>query len=311
MRWRQASVRSAPLPQDPVFIVGYPRSGTTLLQRFLVMQPGFHSLPETHYFSVIERRLHLGEKEQIAPSELDVLLQAVVEKMETRLAEGEIRLLAMAAERCRLTSKMAFEFLVSRLLTPAPPRRKLFLGASWRWIEKTPSHANFLRRVLLLYPRAQVIHVLRHPVPAILSRRRKFPFNRETPLERMAAAWHQMMGNVELSRRQFPGRILSLRYEDLVADADTGLRAVEAFLHAAFGPGRLCLAGRSEADERLILPSETWKLGDQTDEIVNTNDQYRSQADPADIERIESVVGERMREYGYNRFAGPCPVESR
>jgi len=302
MKRKPTGGKTLPLPQDPVFIVGYPRSGTTLLQRFLVTQPGFCSLPETHYFSVIERRLRLDESERIAASELDVLRQAVEEKMETRLAEEEIRSLAKAAKRGRLTSKMAFEFLVSRSLVPQRPGSAP--GGPWRWVEKTPTHANFLERILHLYPRAQVIHVLRHPVPAILSRRRKFPFNRETPLERLANAWNRLQENVERSRRQSPGHILSLRYEDLVEDPDSNLRAVEAFLRATFAPGRLDLIGRSPDDDLLILPSETWKLDDKKDVIANTNEKYRNEVHPADVDLIESIVGERMREYSYGHFAG-------
>jgi hypothetical protein len=291
-----------PLPQDPVFIVGYPRSGTTLLQRFLATQPGFRSLPETHFFSVIEGRLRLGAEERVAASQLGALRQAVEEKMESRLTEAEARLLAREAEQGRLTSKTAFEFLVSRRLSPP-------LGEGpWRWVEKTPTHANFIGRILGLYPRAQVIHVLRHPVPAILSRRRNFPFNRETPLERLAEAWNRMQENVEAGRRSFPDRILTLRYEDLIADADAHLRAVEAFLCARFASGRLELTGAAPADEHLFLPSETWKRRDRSDRVACTNERYRLEADPADVERIEAVVGQAMWRCGYAPFprAGGC-----
>ncbi len=287
------------LPQDPVFIVGYPRSGTTLLQRFLVAQPGFYALPETHYFSVIERRLHLGENGRIAVSDIDVLCAAVAEKMEVPLAAAEIRLLAGAAERNELTSKMAFEFLVSRFLAsqvvPGGP-------TCWRWVEKTPTHANFLERILQVYPRAQVLHILRHPVPAILSRRRKFPFNRETPLEKLAWAWNRLLDNAERSRELHPGQIHFLRYEDLVGAAEKTLPAIGAFLHSpslTADSGRIRPQGLPAAP---TLPSETWKLQDMSVALTNTNESYRQTASAGDVERIESIVGDKMRPYGYGHF---------
>ena len=41
------------LTQNPVFIVGCPRSGTTLLQALLATQAGFYSFIETHFFNLI------------------------------------------------------------------------------------------------------------------------------------------------------------------------------------------------------------------------------------------------------------------
>ena len=36
--------------KDRIFIVGCPRSGTTLLQSLLAAHPQIHSFPETHFF---------------------------------------------------------------------------------------------------------------------------------------------------------------------------------------------------------------------------------------------------------------------
>jgi len=289
------------LPQDPVFIVGYPRSGTTLLQRFLVAQPGFLSFPETHYFTVIERRLHLDGNGRISASEIGTLRQAVAEKMAARLAEAETRLLTRAAERNELTSKMAFEFLVSRSL--APQVAAAGVRTPWRWVEKTPTHANFLERIMHCYPDAQVIHMVRHPVPAIASRRSKFPFNRETPLEQLAHAWNRLDENVSRGRELFPASIISLRYEDLVADARKELAAVGAFLRAPWDMERLNLSRGEAGLASLALPSEAWKLEDSARDVVNTNESYRESLPAADVERIESIVGERMRQHGYGHFA--------
>jgi hypothetical protein len=42
-----------PLPENPVFVVGYPRAGTTFLQSLLATQEGFMAFRETHFFSRI------------------------------------------------------------------------------------------------------------------------------------------------------------------------------------------------------------------------------------------------------------------
>lgn len=288
------------LPQDPVFIVGYPRSGTTLLQRLLVAQPGFHSLPETHYFTVIERRLQLGENDRIAVSDIGALSEAIAEKMDVQLTAQEIGQLTETAQRSELTSKMAFEFIVSRFLAA---QIEAGGAASWRWVEKTPTHANFLERILQIYPLAQVLHIIRHPVPAILSRRRKFPFNRETPLERLAWAWNRLLDNAELSRERHPRQVHALRYEDLVGDMENTLRAVGAFLHAPSLMARAASIRWQELPAAPVLEHETWKLQDMNAALANTNETYRQTAGAGDVETIEAIVGARMARFGYGHFS--------
>jgi hypothetical protein len=290
-----------PLPQDPVFIVGYPRSGTTLLQRFLVAQAGFYSFPETHFFSVAAKRIQPAEVGHVSPADLGVLLAAMIEKTGFRISEEDRADLARTAQRDELSMKNVFELMVSRLLAPQfgqkPP------SAAWRWVEKTPTHANFLECILPLYPEAQVLHIVRHPVPAIASRRSKFPFNRETPLEQLAHAWNRLDENVSRGRALFPASIISLRYEDLVADARKELAAVGAFLRMPWDMERLNLPRGEAGLASLALPSEAWKLEDSARDVVNTNESYRESLPAADVERIESIVGERMRQHGYGHFA--------
>ena len=45
------------LSQNPIFIVGFPRSGTTLLQSLLCTQKGVVSFPETHFFDIIAKTI--------------------------------------------------------------------------------------------------------------------------------------------------------------------------------------------------------------------------------------------------------------
>ncbi len=289
------------LPQDPVFIVGYPRSGTTLLQRLLVAQPGFFSLPETHYFSVIEKRAGLQGGEALPPAGLDPLLRALRDKMELDLDAGEVASLSRSAERGELTSKEAFEFIVRRHLAPQLAGRPP--DGPWRWVEKTPTHANFLPRILGLYPRAQVLHIVRHPVPAVVSRRRKFPFNRETPLAQLAWAWRRLEENVRRSREQFPGRMHSLRYEDLAADVPGQMHAIASFLGTTWDERKLELRPEPHGLAAIALPAEEWKRRDAAGKVADTNDSYRGTLADEDIQCIEDVAGEAMRRHGYGHFS--------
>jgi hypothetical protein len=355
------------LPQNPIFVVGYPRSGTTLLQALLATQLGFYSFPETHYFYyIVEQSLvfagkgasveqeagtlpggftaylsklipsrvapvyasllsrlgrivpqrhvakevpenkasqpyltrGLPENDIIQPASLDQAFELIHQKIDFRFSPEEVAAIRHCAEMNELSSKRFFESIVSHFLNMQGVA--LDGSADFRWIEKTPLHANVLDQVLACYPRAQVVHILRHPVPAVFSRKLKFTFAQDAPVERLAKEWLLLVQNVERFRDQFPGRIYMLRYEDLVEDFENQVKAVAEFLHFTFDFSRLSLFG--DACRTVTLPSETWKRLDQTLRLENTNAAYRDSISPDLAASVEAIVGDKMRHYGYEPF---------
>lgn len=292
------------LPQNPVFIVGYPRSGTTLVQRLLAAQPGFRTVPETHYFNVIERKVGWegGDNESIPSEFLAAIYDKIHEKMNFRFSDPERAELERRAEKRELTSKTLFESIIGRFLSNRAP--DIEAGSSFRWIEKTPNHAHFLDRIVRLYPRMQAIHVLRHPVAAIFSRKLKFPFNRDVPVSELARRWNRMIKDVEQFKNAFPGLLLTVRYEDLFTGLDRELEALGKFLSLSFDAKAVeaVLEGTENPAEGFILASEPWKLEDRRRVWGNTNDAYRNVFSGDDVEAIESVVGENMEKCGYGPY---------
>ena len=293
------------LPQDPIFIVGYPRSGTTLVQRLLATQAGLYTLPETHYFSVIEKEVEWESEdhEHISAVSLPALFIRIQEKMGFRVSASEIDELERREEKKDLTSKALFEWIVGRFLSSLHPA--LEAQPSFRWIEKTPHHANHLERIIQLYPRMQALYILRHPVPAIFSRKLKFPFNQELPLDVLAKRWNRMVRNVERFQSAFARHLHVLRYEDLFIDLEKEFKDIGGFLPFTFNMKavRRFQNGKEKRRESFLLPSETWKLADFRLRFTNTNDSYRDLFSGDDIAAIEAVVGENMKKYGYESYA--------
>lgn len=287
------------LPQNPIFIVGYPRSGTTLLQRLLLTQPGFYSFLETHYFNVVEKSVQFDEKENIHPSCLGRVFEKIYEKMEFRFTPQEIETFHRLADEKKLSSKNLFEFIVTRFLLKQPG---IDSSASFRWIEKTPYHANFLNRIVKFYPDVQILHIIRHPVPAIFSRKRKFPYNRQTPVSILAKHWNNIHKNIERFKEKFPGYIYTLRYEDLVKEKKKELGAIGNFLNMNFDFSSISKV--EQISKTLILPSEVWKLEDRNKNFENTNETYRDIITKTDAALVETIVMKKMKKYGYSPYFG-------
>jgi hypothetical protein len=139
-------------------------------------------------------------------------------------------------------------------------------------------------------------------VPAILSRKNKFPFNRVTPLEQMARGWNRMQERVEQFRLMYGAQIHVMRYEDLMADMESMLQSASAFLNISFD--FLLLQGMREQQDarRFILAKETWKQGDVERDIASTNDAYKESASRDQVAAIEAIVMKTMRRCGYRPY---------
>lgn len=288
------------LPQNSIFIIGYPRSGTTLLQRLLVTQPGIFSFPETHYFCVIEKILKRDETGNILPECFDNVFKKINEKMEFQFTREEITTLTVLSERKLLSSKRFFEYIISRFLLNLHPAVERI--NSYRWIEKTPNHALFIDRIMEFYPEARILHILRHPVPSVFSRKIKFPFNHETPIDELARRWDSMLESVERFKEMYPGNIYTLRYEDLVEDMEKELAVVADFIGITFDFSLLSYFKNKEKNGTMILPSESWKLDDIQRDVSNTNLAYKERISPEDAQIIEEITIKGMNKYGYRPY---------
>ena len=287
------------LPQNPIFIVGSPRSGTTLLQSLIATQPGIYSFPETHYFSVIEKQAVPDPAlDTIDGNRLEKALETIEKKLEFTLSQEVIEALQVLAQQRRLTSKTLFESIVIHHLT----RQKVTLDppAPFRWVEKTPTHCNFLHRIFALYPAARVLHIVRHPVPAVFSRKELFPTNKQTPLEELAHGWRRMQENVRRHQQEKPQSIHSLRYEDLVERLPQTMEKIGMFLEIDLDTQ--LMRNHHRQATALTLGSEPWKQHTAARDIANTNHRYKDFVKAPEAARIEAIAAEQMAFFGYKAF---------
>lgn len=181
----------------PLFIVGFFRSGTTLLEQMLSRHPDVHACGELGLLpQLIDTSGLSGRIDDGAPGDLAAPLSAVRD-----------------------------EYL-SAIRGMADP------GARYA-TDKLPLNLFRLAWIRLLFPEARVVHMLRHPLDSVLSAFFK-PFlqGNEWSLDlpscaRMFAAGWQHAQHF----RTLPGLdYLALRYEDLVRDPAGELRRVLEFL---------------------------------------------------------------------------------
>ncbi len=192
----------APPAHTPVFLIGFPRSGTTLLDQILSSHSGIVCLEEKEHFS-----------------------DALAEVLVTPERVWDISALS-AAEIARVR-----EGYWRRVEAPA--------GALV--IDKFPLNIVVLPLIKRIFPDAKIIFALRDPRDVVLScYQQRFGMNAAMAqfleLGRAAAYYGQVMGLFELCRERLSPDLHQVRYEDVVADLEGAARGLCAFLGVAYEP---------------------------------------------------------------------------
>ncbi|MEP6512150.1 MAG: sulfotransferase, partial [Dokdonella sp.] len=189
---------------SPVFIVGFPRSGTTLLEQMLDAHPGLQSMDENPFFDRLADTLRRHNRAVL--DDLGVLRQLDCDELRKRY-------LGLVSEKIQR-----------------------------RWeaqlVDKNPLNMLWLPLIQRLYPAARHVLAIRHPCDVILSCymqnfRSSILIAASATLERLARAYVEAMQVWLRHVEVFQPNVLVCRYEDLVADTEGQTRRMAAFLGIA------------------------------------------------------------------------------
>jgi hypothetical protein len=192
-----------------IFLLGAPRSGTTLLARILSAHPQIHGRAEPHLITPIAHLGYYGTVQK-APYDPNNVQQAVKEFV-ADLPGGEADYLdALRAYA---------DTMYGRMLAGAPAGKRYFL-------DKTPAYALVLPFLTRLYPDARYIVLTRHPLAVLTSYVASF-FDGDYEV---AVAHNPILARyvpaLAWILRQRPVPLIHVRYEQFVADPEAGFRAI-------------------------------------------------------------------------------------
>lgn len=177
----------------PVFVLGMPRSGTSLLEQVFAAHPEIYGAGELKYLTQVlnniqfgPHRLILNDTEEIFPYEQN--------------ASWEIR----GQRYVDLVEKLA-----------GKPYKRI--------VDKMPGNFMTVGLIKAILPKARIIHTRRHPMEVCLSCYRihfqeghMWSYN----LKEMARYYRSYWDIMEHWRKEFPDVMLEVRYEDFVMNFD-------------------------------------------------------------------------------------------
>jgi tetratricopeptide (TPR) repeat protein len=193
----------------PIFVVGLPRSGSTLIEQILAS----HSAVE-------------GTQELADIPRYVLELQGRERDFESPRYPGVLALMP-GAEFARLADKYLHDTRVYRTGQP-------------RFIDKMPNNFRHLGLIRLMFPNAKIIDARREPMACcfgnlkqLFARGQEFAYSIED-IGRYYRTYLELMEHWDVA---LPGRILRVHHEDLVEDLERSVRLILDFCELPFEPG--------------------------------------------------------------------------
>ncbi len=259
VRWRLTS-RTSDFPC--IFVVGAPRSGTTLLQTLLQAHSrcfgieaetglfDFQSLfrPERHHFGL----------------------------------EGAARDQAMGEASDRV------DFMDRQI------RRLAAETGGSRFVEKTPQHVLRLRVILRSFPRSQVIHIVRDGRDGFCSAKG----HRNIPQRRSAATFASYWNKCVVAGLQHEqdDRVRRFSYEELAADPHATLESMMSWLGLQLEDRQLDVSSRS-TDQRAQRDVFA-RLGSAID--ASSVGRWRTELSSTEQASFNQIAGPTLKRLGYD-----------
>ena len=195
------SVQVNQTSKKPVFIIGLPRSGTTLVEQILAAHPGVYGA-----------------------GELSDLRDVILEKFDKRDAFHTPIICEFLGKTgfpsSKITSEIAQSYL-NRISKRAPNALRI--------IDKQPLNDRYLGFAALAFPNATFIHCvrdLRDTSVSCLSKNFESNFCFTDTIDTMASYAKAQREHMAFWEQVFPGRIHTVNYEDVVEDVETEARRI-------------------------------------------------------------------------------------
>jgi hypothetical protein len=271
----------------PIFVVGFPRSGTTLLRLMLHSHPRIAIPYETSFLLAAYReRRRFGDLTEVANRRR--LAEFIVDRK-----EGKFHLM-------RLDRADVVERIVA-----APPTLGSALAAVYstyadgfgkpRWGDKRPSYVRWLDVLLRLFPDAQIVNLVRDGRDCLASLLDVPWYSRDVYY--WVAEWAAAIDAGTRAAARLPaGSFHQLRYEDLVASPEAQLRRLCEFLGETYDPA---MAEPNRLAPEIVPRNRSWHRRTHAPVTTERIGAWTGRLEAWQIGLCEAAVGDRLTSLGY------------
>jgi len=269
-----------PLGQGLVFLLGLPRSGTTLLSVMLGRHPAISAPPEPWLMLALSEIGHVPKNHPVDSRHLSVAVN--------RFLGEEGRILA-----ARAAATSVYSAHLSRV------GRQVF-------IDKTPRYYFILEFLISVFPEARFIWLCRDPMDVAASYLTTWKIKLPEILKKGYDTPHSFDLTIGLDRliafhKRYPGAVEVIHYEELTLNPGARLAAILERIGLSFTAEDL--AGMTEFDTRDRDPVDFGdpKIHSTSTPHTNSVGSWRWTFDSSQLEVLLDAIGvDRMRYLGYD-----------
>ncbi|WP_405144658.1 sulfotransferase [Sphaerisporangium sp. NBC_01403] len=274
-------------PDRPIFVIGCPRSGTTMLQLMLHSHERIAVPPETRFLlsTYFRRRLHGDMRdaenrrrlaEWIATDKATKFRELGVDRTSyvRRAVEGPGSLGSVMGE--------AFRAYAERFGKP-------------RWGDKRPCYVKHVDALLRLFPDAQFVHLIRDGRDCVASLK-EMPWFRLDVFHAIAN-WSESVDHGRDYAKRLPAdSYYEMRYEDLTADPETELARLCGFIGEEFDPA---MCDPHKIADMAVPAHKVWHDNTHREVTRARVGGWATRLEPWEIALCDQVLGSRLRAHGY------------
>lgn len=298
-------------PRDKFFIFGHARSGTTLLMRLVRLHPEVHCNYQAHFFSrrpLLKSLVNTPEAQEWLARKSNrwnhgrdlsaVMLRAAADFVMEREAAREGK--RIVGDKSPLSNILGQA--VREMASIYPDAQLIYIVRDGRDVLISERFRNFVEESRFLGGEdRRILEALRKDQEAFAGGKRSL-FT-DAFIRRMAGAWVTDLSEVEAEgNRLYPGRFLTLRYEDLLRDPFSELSKVWEFLGAKPPTTEL---EKAVATEMASNPDEEWQSR-RNEDIASfltkgRTGNWRTLFTPADKDLFKQIAGQALIKWGYEQ----------
>jgi hypothetical protein len=279
-----------------LFVIGPPRSGSTLLMRMLGAHSAIYSRPEPHLLTPLA---HLGYYDTVDAAPFDHLQAAQAARdFVTDLPRREQDYL----DACRAYT----DVLYGRMLAARGKGKPFFL-------DKTPANGLILPFIAKLYPRARYVVLTRHPAAVFSSYANSFFNGDYEAARRFNPILNRYVPAMARFLRERAVPLIQVGYEPLVQNPEGEMRRVCEFLGIAFEPAMIEY-GEHQLDAKGL--GDPVNVNRQTRPVTESVEKWATELalDARKLQIVREMVApiddEDLAAWGFPRATLFAPVEA-
>lgn len=278
-----------------LFVIGSPRSGTTLLRNLLHGHPDIaltrhesHFVPRLlHTYGEVPALTGEGERDEfLRRFKRGTLYRTGLEREQFEPTDEEL-LAAVRANSWEIALRRLFDLYCDKDMERAEV-----------WGDKTPTYVDHMPALDAALPDALYIHIIRDPRDQAQSERAIWGKS----LRRSAATWRHRVDGARDSRAARAGRYTEVTYEALISDPETELTRLSGWLGLEFDPAMLGSAAGSDELGQMVGARAIDPAG------VGAR---RSQLSARGTDTIAALAGDTARSLSYDLPTVPARELSR